>query len=192
MTRPQLVLTRNESNFRVIDSYYTAFNSDDLWNRVSDKSTYLFIRAPMMFELARRSDRRILDLCEKLLASRDIEEWFVGLRTMTYVRSNIACERLMELYKGSPPHRRRYIAKYVGMVVEEKYRTEFRKIALSLSACGSFDVTGWTNVAMSCLKSSCKRLGIDIVNAKSCIEIERQRDGNNDPLPFIDSEEITS
>ena len=190
MTRPQLILTRNESNLRVMDSYYRSFDSDDLWERVSDDSTFLFIRTPMMFELARRNDKRLLNLCEKLFASGDIEEWFVALRTITYVRGDVACGRLIDLFKDSPPHRRSYIAKYVGMVVEEKYRNEFKKIVLVLSACGSLDVTSWTDVAVSCLHSCCKRLGIDIIEAKQKLECENQREINDEPVSLIKSEKI--
>ncbi len=166
MTKPQLILTSTDGHIRVMDSYYNSFDADDLWEKANDSSTYLFVRTPMMIELARREDSRILDLCESLLKSGEIEEWFVALRVLASMKNDVSCSWLIDLYKESEPHRRSYIAKYTAMVVGPKNVSEFKKIALSISAAGTINVSGWTKTALKCLKSSCKRLGIVIVKSE--------------------------
>ncbi len=149
-----------------MDSYYNNFDSDDLWVRINDKSTYLFIRTPMMFELARRNDIRIMDFCEELLKSGDVEEWFVALRVFSSMGNDSACQRLIDLYIASPPHRRGYIAIHTAMTTGPCFEKDFNRIAVSMAAAGTLDVSGWTDTALSCLKSSCKRIGIEMIELK--------------------------
>jgi hypothetical protein len=161
-----------------MDSYYAKFESNDLWERVNDESAYLFVRTPMIFELARRGDNRILDFCEDLISSGDIEEWFVGLRILAHFKNDAACERFIELFQEAPLPRRIYIAKYMGMVVNRKFKTEFKKIAMTMVGCGTLEVTGWTESAIACLKSTCKRLGIHVIDS---IKKFQKDIGYNDP-----------
>lgn len=176
MTQPQLLLTRNDTRLRVMESYYSSFDTNDLWKRVNDSTVYLFVRAPMIFELAKRGDERILKLSEELIKSGNIEEWFVGLRILAHFKNDPACERFIELYQESPPHRRIYIAKYMGMVVNKKFITEFKKIALAMAGCGILEVTGWTDSAINCLKSTCKRLGIHVIDSSIGYHIDAEFD----------------
>ncbi len=147
-------------------SYYAEFDSESLWERVNDDSTYLFVRTPMMLELARRGDPKIMDLCESLLKSGEIEQWFVALKTLACLANEQACQRLIDLYQESKPHKRSYIVSYAAQTVGNQHQSEFKKMVLAFAATGTVDITGWTETSIKALRSVCKRLGIKVKSVK--------------------------
>ena len=163
MTTPKLHLTRRDDSLRVMDSYYATFQSDTLWNTINNDSLYLFIRIPILHELARREDPGIMDYCDRMLKG-DIEEWFVGLKVLGSLGTPEAFARLVSLYQEEHPHKRTYIIHQVARTVKKKSQvTAFKKMILSIAACGQLDVTGWTDLAIETLQSVCKRLDIVVI-----------------------------
>ncbi len=162
MTTPILHLTQRDDSLRVMDSYYATFERNTLWDSVHNNSLYMFIRTPILHELARREDPEIMDYCEKMLKG-DIEEWFVGLKVLGTLGTKEAFNRLVDLYQETHPHKRSYIICHAARAVKTKSQaTKFKKMVMSVAACGQLDITGWTDLAVATLHAVCKRVGIKV------------------------------
>lgn len=167
MDNPTLRLTSRQQSFHTLKSYYSVVDSDELWSRVQDETLLLFVKAPLLFELARRNDSNLLDYCEKLL-NGTVEEWFLALRVMGRLGTKHVFTRLEDLYLETPPHKRSHIVGYAAQaMVLKKHRPVFKKMLLSIVCKGHLDVTGWTDLALETLDSVCKRMDIEIVDERS-------------------------
>jgi hypothetical protein len=144
---------------------YSDHDSDDLWRYVNDDTIHLFLREPMLLELARRNDSRVLDFCESLLQGPDIEYWFSSLKALALLGSNQAADRLMDLYMESSPEHQRYVALYLAQTIGPKQRDSFKKIARDFAAVGILNVSSWTTDAVMALRDVCKRFGISVLSA---------------------------
>ncbi len=138
-----------------------------LWELVQDQSVHLILREPGLMELARRQDSDLLDFCECLLSSEDIDEWIVAVKTLSAMDTDEAVDRLVMVYAQSLSSDRRFVTGEVAKILTADHVHPFSVMVRELAGPGEIDVTGWTSVAISTLKDVCKHLGVEVVGDRS-------------------------
>ncbi len=116
----------------------------------------------MLLELARRNEFAVLDYCESLLDSGEIENWFTALKALATLGTLQTTDRLFHLYRDANPDKRRYIAQYIAQAVGPAHAMLFRIVVKSFAAVGELNVKGWTPFAIDTLIDTCRRKGISV------------------------------
>ena len=161
MTRPTLCLFTRTPIQDSIPMHTSAGNAQ-LWELVTDKKIHLILREPAMQELARRKDTGVMNLCEELLNSDNIEEWFVAVRILGHLHTSNSIERLIKLYTRTNLSDRVFITRILAKILYADYAHPFSIMVRNLAVPGELDVTGWTAIALTTLKNACKRFGVEI------------------------------
>jgi len=162
MTQPQLRLLSTPSHIQNHTPLYVDVDSARLWNLVEDDTVHLVLRKPALLELARRHDLLLMDYCEKLLSSKDYEQWLMGLDVLVALGTHDAVDRLILVYAQSLNDERRYVLSMVAKVLTAEHVKPFSIMVRNLACPGELDVSGWTKTAISTLKNVCKRFGVDV------------------------------
>ncbi|MGY5853111.1 MAG: hypothetical protein RTU92_06055 [Candidatus Thorarchaeota archaeon] len=116
----------------------------------------------MLLELARRNEFAVLDYCESLLDSGEIENWFTALKALATLGTLQTTDRLFHLYRDANPDKRRYIAQYLAQAVGPVHATLFRRIIRDFAAVGELNINGWTPFAIDTLIDACRLKGISV------------------------------
>jgi hypothetical protein len=154
-----IILRSNGANSLGLQNY-SNFSSEDLLKLVHDQSVHLFLRKPVLLELAKRREPRVLDICESMLQDSDAECWILALQALVMYGSKKSIDILYEEYLACPTDLKRFVALHIAQTVKEESRFRFQKVVRQFSCIGTLDVTGWTPTALDVLAESCKRLGI--------------------------------
>lgn len=164
MTRPQLFLSVCQPS-QPPDPTPLHADTDrtKLWELVKDETVHLILREPVLLELARRRDPELLDFCENMLVSGDIDDWFTAIKTISSIGIRKAIDRLVMLYASSPSGDRRFITSLIAKVLTVDYVHPFSIMVRELAFPGELDITGWTSTAIATLHDVCKRQGIEII-----------------------------
>ncbi|MHA1927566.1 MAG: hypothetical protein ACTSV2_03190 [Candidatus Thorarchaeota archaeon] len=164
MTRPQLVLSVcHPSQPPTPTPLHTDTDRTKLWELVKDERVHLILREPGLLELARRRDPELLDFCENMLVSGDIDDWFTAIKTIASIGIRKAIDRLVMLYASSLSDDRRFITNLVAKGLTVDHVHPFSIMIRELAVPGELDITGWTSTAVATLQEVCKRQGIEII-----------------------------
>lgn len=186
MNQPQLRLL---SNFTTRQHHIPMHADTDrarLWELVKDKSVHLILREPGLLELARRQDSDLLDFCECMLSSEDIDEWMAAVKILSVMQTDEAVDRLIMVYAQSLSSDRRFVTGEVAKILTADHVHPFTVMVRELASPGEINVTGWTSVAISTLKDVCKRFGVEVVGDSVMTS------DWSDNTQIIDTEESTS
>ncbi|MHA2191533.1 MAG: hypothetical protein ACXAAP_15035 [Candidatus Thorarchaeota archaeon] len=157
-----------------------------MWELVKDKSVHLILREPGLLELARRQDSDLLDFCECMLSSEDIDEWMAAVKILSVMQTDEAVDRLIMVYAQSLSSDRRFVTGEVAKILTADHVHPFTVMVRELASPGEINVTGWTSVAISTLKDVCKRFGVEVVGDPVMTS------DWSDNTQIIDTEESTS
>ncbi|MHA1935796.1 MAG: hypothetical protein ACW97A_10975 [Candidatus Thorarchaeota archaeon] len=157
-----------------------------MWELVKDKSVHLILREPGLLELARRQDSDLLDFCECMLSSEDIDEWMAAVKILSVMQTDEAVDRLIMVYAQSLSSDRRFVTGEVAKILTADHVHPFTVMVRELASPGEINVTGWTSVAISTLKDVCKRFGVEVVGDSVMTS------DWSDNTQIIDTEESTS
>ncbi len=164
MTQPQLVLSVcHPSQPDPTPPQHADTDRIKLWELVKDDSVHLILREPGLLELARRRDPELLDFCESMFASGDIDDWFVAVKTIASIATRKAIDRLVMIYAGSYSDNRRFITNLIAKVLTTDFVHPFTIMIRELATPGELDITGWTSTAIATLQGVCKRHGIEVI-----------------------------
>lgn len=149
---------------------------DLLWLRKTAGNADLHItsRGPSLLELARRKDLIVLQVCESLLTSVCIEQWFLAVDALGLMATNEAVERLLGVYREVDEARRRIILTTIAKVLSEEMAPRFKKVIRDLIFSEVIDVTHWTSPALAVLRAECYRLGVRVVQTAPGREVRIQ------------------
>jgi hypothetical protein len=150
----------------------SAIPNDRLWNRVVNSNIHPTLRQPAMFELARRNEPRICELCSVMLSSEDIEEWFLGLKSLSNFGTDVVIQQLFVVARNSSMSKRRIIICELARSITWEYLDDFEDLARSLGVPGILDTRRWSPAALSALYRICESRGIDIVK-KNAAELKK-------------------
>ena len=134
-----------------------------LWELVKDETVHLILREPGLMELARRRDSELLDFCETMLASGNLDDWFVAVKIIASIASRKAIARLVMIYASSLSDNRQFITNLVARVLTADFVHPFSIMIRELAIPGELDITGWTSTALATLQDVCKRAGIEVI-----------------------------
>ena len=163
MTQPCLHVfkeSRDENVFNL--EYLTAISSECLWKKVTDDKIHPMLREPALLELARRRDGRLFNLCERMMALEDIDEWFLAVFTLCELGTHQAIQRLLLHASNCGPSRKRVVLKEIAKVLTKDLREDFIEIADMFGVPGILNITGWTKPALSALSEICRRQQVSI------------------------------
>ncbi len=164
MTRPQLILSVcHPSQPPAPTPLHTDTDRTKLWELVKDETVHLILREPGLLELARRRDPELLDFCENMLVSGDIDDWFTAIKTIASIGIRKAIDRLVMLYASSQSDGRRFITNLIAKVLTVDHVHPFSIMVRELAVPGELDITGWTSTSIATLQAVCKRQGVEIV-----------------------------
>ncbi|TFF87064.1 HEAT repeat domain-containing protein [Candidatus Thorarchaeota archaeon] len=135
-----------------------------LWTIARNLHAHPILREPAIVELARRQDTGILELCQSMLTSSDIEEWFVAVRALVTMATPEALERLIALYARCHDWKRQYVFKSIARILTAEYIRPFRLMARDFLRLQTLDVTGWTRTAILTVKAVCNRYGVEVLD----------------------------
>jgi hypothetical protein len=134
-----------------------------LWALVRDEAVHLILREPGLLELARRRDSELLDFCETMLSSGNIDDWFVAVKTIASIGTRKTIDRLVMIYANTHSEDRRFITNLVAKVLTTDFVHPFSIMIRELAVPGELDITGWTSTAIATLQDVCKRFGIEVI-----------------------------
>jgi hypothetical protein len=163
MTQSSLFLQQKENVGleRSLNNLSTVPN-DRLWNQVVNNNIHPSLRSPALFELARRHDPRLYELCSAMVSLEDIEEWFLGLYTLRQLGTQKSIKRLLILAKNSSISKRKIILCELAKILPLEYLEDFIHLAKNLAIPGVLDATGWSSAAFSAIQQICKFKSLDI------------------------------
>ena len=184
-----LILRSNEVNL-LGSQNYNDFSSEDLLKLVHDQTVHIFLREPVLLELARRREPRVLDICESMLHDSDAECWILAIRALMIYGSNQSINILYEEYLTCSTDLKRFVARHIAQTVTEESRFRFQKIVRQFSCIGALDVTGWTPTALDVLAESCKRLGITPKFPVPSNQLKAQETPSSEVPPTVISAQI--
>lgn len=150
----------------------SAISNDRLWNRVVNSDIHPTLRQPALFELARRNEPRLCELCSVMLSSEDIEEWFLGLKSLSILGSKDAIHQIFFLARNSPMPERKIVICELAQILSWEYIEDFQDLVRSIAVPGILDTRGWTPAALSALHRICKSRAIDIIT-KTALELKK-------------------
>jgi hypothetical protein len=156
--------------------------NDQLWSRVTDHDTHLFLREPAIRKLARRRDSRMADFCEVLLKSGDPDEFLVAIDTLTQLGGNYAVTRLIGLCSHCLVRDRVIALGRLAQVVTSDRARPFTVMMKELIMPGEVETTGWTPLAREVLLGECRRRGLSVAfvhtgSSEEVAIIDSQHDG---------------
>ena len=131
-----------------------------LLQRAGDNSIHVFLREPAIIELARRKDSAVLDICEELLNSNDIDGWSVGVNALAEMKTAGSLDRLVALHSQSNPQDKSFIMQRVAQCLTSNHAASFGAMVRGLSIPCEIDVSLWSSVAKAVLGMVCARLGL--------------------------------
>ncbi len=147
-----------------------------LWSIAKNEQAHSLLREPAIIELSRRRETGAIELCDALLNSQNVEDWFVAVHALVAMDTPDAIERLILLYANSKNWKRRYVFMSIGRVLTLEFIRPFRQMAKDFLMAEMLDVTGWTRTAIFAMKSICDCYGIRILERMqpSCQAAHRQ------------------
>lgn len=160
MTTCELCIIRNPSDNWDFSRPYSNVDSGKLFQSANNSTLQLPLRETVMYELALRGDRRVLDICEELVKSDDLDAWLLGLRTMSILGSDTAMNRLIEMYMNADIKGRKLALDIIAANVSADFAQPFSLMVREFLDVGTLDVSSWTSVAVATLYHVCKRNGI--------------------------------
>ena len=164
MTQPQLFLSVCQPSQPPDPTpLHADTNRTKLWELVKDETVHLILREPGLLELARRRDPELLDFCETMLTSGDLDDWFVAVKTIASIGTRKAIDRLVMIYASSHSDDRRFITNLVAKILTTDFVHPFSIMVRELAIPGKLDITGWTSTAVATLQGVCKRQGIEAI-----------------------------
>lgn len=104
-----------------------------------------------------------MELCDALLDSQNVEDWFVAVHALAAMGTPDAIERLILLHANSKDWKRRYVFMSIGRILTLEFVRPFRQMAKDFLMVEMLDVTGWTRTAILTMKSVCNRYGIRVL-----------------------------
>jgi hypothetical protein len=138
-------------------------SSEDLWEQVLDTQLHPFLREPALFELARRGDEGLYNLCECKMLLNDVEEWFLAVLALRELGTAQAIERLLLHASDCEPSRKRIILSEVATILRSEQREDFIEMADMFGVPGILDVSRWTLPALSALSEICNCHSVHLV-----------------------------
>jgi hypothetical protein len=174
MSRPSLRLVKSPRHPYDQTNIYIGVKDAKLWELVDDPSIHLLLREPAIRELADRRAPGIMKHCEKMLASKDIDEWFAAIRILGDLRTEEAVERLITLFTQTNLRDRRVITCALARILTAEHIHPFSIMVRELAEPGVLDVTGWTLVAIGTLKHICKRFSVPIDDSSLDVEVQSE------------------
>jgi len=188
MTQPRLRLLSTPSHIENHTPLYVDVDSARLWNLVEDETVHLILRKPALLELARRQDPLLMDHCEKLIGSENYEDWLMGIDLLVSLGTLDAVDRLILVYAQSLSDERRHVLCMVAKILTAEHVKAFSIMVREVAIPGELDVSGWTKTAISTLKDTCKRFGVETYGV-SDLEVET---GTASALETSDIDELAT
>lgn len=144
-----------------------------------NEQAHSLLREPAIIELSRRRETGAIELCDALLDSQNVEDWFVAVHALVAMNTSDAIERLILLYANSKDWKRRWVFMSIGRILTLEFIRPFRQMAKDFLMIEMLDVTGWTRTAILTMKSVCDRYGIRVLERTqpSCQAAHRQLPG---------------
>ncbi|NWF94673.1 MAG: hypothetical protein HXY34_00865 [Candidatus Thorarchaeota archaeon] len=133
----------------------------DLHSLAENRAIPLSIREKYILELARRREPWMMQFCEGLLASADIEEWLLGVTALIAIGTGDAVERLFRLYNETSEQERPIVFEALGRTVSPEYSHAFAAVARFHVGQHRVDVENWTEHAIGILEAVSGRLAGD-------------------------------
>ncbi len=183
MNNLQLILTSKSAPSSLTSSNLVDWTSDELWRLVHDHSMHLFLREPMLLELARRADQSVINFCRRLIMDPNVECWFLALKVLVTLGSPLAFEILLDEYVTSSERDRRNVASLLAQLIDEGTASLFKRVVREFVGVGRLDVTGWTSNALDVLHALCKRHGI-LTKLESSLPYLRRSESNLRLSPY--------
>jgi hypothetical protein len=144
-------------------SLYVGTLRSALLETVEDESMNLLLRAPALYELARRGDIAVADFSEKLIVSSDVDEQEVGMTALSLLGTPDAQERLIMLAATRPSCKRHIVISHLAKSLTPDFVRPFGILVRDLVELGELDVSGWSSLAVTTLLNVCSRLGLNVV-----------------------------
>ncbi|MBD3406698.1 MAG: hypothetical protein GF411_11335 [Candidatus Lokiarchaeota archaeon] len=157
-----LRVIRNQSDNWEYSRPYANASTGKLYESASNQSLQLSLREVVLYELALRQDERVMDICEKLFDSADIDEWLLGLRILSVIGTEPAMDRLVQIYTDADVHGRKLALDIIASSVSADFAQPFSIMVREFIGSESIDVSTWTSVAIATLYHVCKRKGINV------------------------------
>ena len=155
-------MVTTESDTEVNVSFAQYKDSSALYNIAIDEQMLLVFREGALFEMAKRGDDRVLMVCDQLLGTGDIEDWFVAVNTLKRHNSEEAYLQLLYISMDTDDVRRRMVLKAMACNLTEDHIPSFMDRARHFVRSGVIDVTGWTLPAINSFEQVCKRYNVTV------------------------------
>ena len=131
-------------------------------------------RESSLIELAERKDESVPTICESLLASQDIEEWFLAVRALSKMATEGSILRLFAICLEVSGQKRKHVLSRIATVLPITMTAFFRKLVRDLIDDQIVDITNWTQAALEVVSAECHRLGIQVVQSQGFIQSDRR------------------
>jgi len=144
------------------ESFAPHLASDSLLKVAGDESKLLLFREAALHELSDRGNDSALAVCDQLLATGNIEDWFCAVHTLKRFRSEGAYLILLQLSMDTDDVRRMILIQALACNLTQSHVVSFMDRARHLARPGVIDVTGWTHVAVDLFERVCKRYNVPV------------------------------
>jgi hypothetical protein len=144
-------------------------HDNELWQRASDPNIHLFLREPAITELARQRHPAVLDLCESLLSSDDIDDWHTAVNALAQMKTVASLDRLIAVYCESSPEERSFMVQKVAECLTSDHAASFDTMLKQLSTPCEIDISRWSSTAKAVLGAVCSRLGLTMTYVRTDI-----------------------
>ncbi|MBD3406840.1 MAG: hypothetical protein GF411_12055 [Candidatus Lokiarchaeota archaeon] len=138
---------------------YSDIDSTNLWKIASDSSILLILRENPLLELAIRADSKILLVCDTLLESGELDEWYLAIQLLCTLGTKNAVQRLLVLYEISDATDKELIVRMLSRIIIRRRAKRFRKTLKSLSFTEPMDSVDWRKIAIRMLTEVCSVFG---------------------------------
>ncbi|MHA1768342.1 MAG: hypothetical protein ACTSV3_00625 [Candidatus Thorarchaeota archaeon] len=162
--RPQLLLLSHPPTVRNHTPLHTDVDSARLWDLIHDSTVHTILRRSALKELARRNDDGLMMFCEGLISSDTRNDWCLGIDILAEMQTPDAVDRLISAFARALGEDRRYVLNAVAGILTAEYVKPFSIMVRDFAHPGELDITGWTRVAVSTLKDTCRRFGVEVIS----------------------------
>lgn len=184
MKKLRMVTTETDTEVNVSFSQYK--ESTALYNIAIDEQMLLLFREGALFELAQRGDERVLLVCDQLLNTGDIEDWFVAVNALRRHNSEDAYLQLLDISMNTDDVRRRMVFKAMACNLVEEHISSFMERARHFVRAGVIDVTGWTLHAITAFEQVCEQYDVPVDRQWESFVRSRKRGSKKEKiLPMI-------
>ncbi len=144
------------------ESFAPHLDSDSLLKIARDESKLLLFREAALFELSDRGIDSALAVCDQLLTTGNIEDWFCAVHTLKRSRTEGAFLRLFQLSMDTDDVRRMILIQALACNLTQNQVGSFMERARHLARPGAIDVTGLPQIAVDAFELVCKRYNVPV------------------------------